>query len=246
VVGEFFHAGAYTIFIYKNQGEPTMKRTLFATIMIASLLLSACSVTLGSTKTVKGSGVLASETRSASGFTAIELAGSADVAVSFGDSESVVVEAEDNILPLIETIVQGSKLVIRTKANTTISNSLPVRVTVTMKSLEAANLPGSGDITITGLKASSVDFDLPGSGNITADGTADTVKVNMGGSGNVQCGDLQAKSVTVTQNGSGNTTVFASENMDINFSGSGNVIYRGNPAKVNKSVTGSGSVQAQP
>jgi hypothetical protein len=115
-----------------------------------------------------------------------------------------------------------------------------------MKSLKAASLPGSGNITITGMNGAAIDFDLPGSGNITADGIVDSVSAELGGSGNIVCGDLQAKSATVNLPGSGNVTVFASENLDVTISGSGSVTYRGNPAEVNQSVTGSGSIQAVP
>jgi hypothetical protein len=178
-----------------------------------------------------------------SGFDAIELAGSADVNVSFGETESVVVEAEDNILPLIQTKVQGGRLVINWKPNTSVAATEPVLVTVTMKSLEAASLPGSGNITITGLNAGKVKFELPGSGNITADGTADSVDVVFRGSGTILCGDLQARSARVKLTGSGNVDVFASESLDVTLNGSGNVTYRGNPADVHKSVPGSGSIE---
>ena len=223
-----------------------MKKIPFAILSIVALLPLACSVTVNSPKTIKGSGVLASETRPVSGFDAVELADSADVTVSFGDTESVVVEAEDNILPLIVTNVRGGKLVINWKPNTSVSATEPVRVTVTMKSLQAASLPGSGNITIAGLDASSVNFNLGGSGNITADGAADSVDVNFSGSGNILCGDLQARSATVELTGSGNATVFATDSLDVTLKGSGNVFYRGDPAKVTQSVPGSGTIQAAP
>jgi hypothetical protein len=224
-------------------GEPTMKKNLIALLIIISMPLFACSITFNSPQTIRGSGVLASESRPVSGFDAIELVGSADVNVSFGETESVVVEAEDNILPLIETRVRGGRLVINWKPNTSVSATKPVLVTVTMKSLEAASIPGSGSITIAGMNAGKVKFDLRGSGNITADGTADSVDVSFGGSGNILCGDLQARSARVKLTGSGNVEVFASESLDVTLNGSGSVTYSGNPAQVHKSVPGSGSIE---
>jgi hypothetical protein len=223
-----------------------MKKIPLIILSIVALLPMACSLTVNSPKIVKGSGVVASESRPMSNFDSIRLEGSADVTVSFGDSASVVVEAEDNILPLIETFVRGSELVIRWKPLTTVSEAEPVRVTVTMKSLKAASLPGSGNITIAGMNGGEVELDLPGSGDITADGIVDSVGAKIGGSGNILCGDLQATSATVKLTGSGNVTVFASESVDVTISGSGSVTYRGDPAEVNQSVTGSGTIQAAP
>jgi hypothetical protein len=223
-----------------------MKKIPLVILSIVALLPMACSLTVNSPKIVTGSGVVASETRHVSGFDAIQLAGSADVTISFGDSESVIVEAEDNILPLIETVVSGGELIIKWKPMTSVADTEPVRVTVTMKSLNAASLPGSGNITIAGMNGGAVDFDLQGSGNITADGSVDSVSAKLGGSGNIVCADLQAKSAAVKLPGSGNITVFASESLDVKISGSGSVTYRGNPAEFTQSLTGSGVIQAAP
>jgi hypothetical protein len=221
-----------------------MKRIMFAAILLSALLLSACSVSLGSRETVKGSGVLATETRSVSGFDALDLVGSADITVSFGDSESLTIEAEDNILPLVRTRVRGNTLVIDFKPNTTVEVTKPIRITLTMKTLTEASIPGSGNITVNSLAGDKVKFDLPGSGNITAGGEVNSVNIIFKGSGNILCGELQAKSATVDLTGSGNVTVYASESVDITLDGSGNVTYLGNPANVKTSTPGSGEVRA--
>lgn len=223
-----------------------MKKRLLVALSILALLILACSISVGSPETIQGSGVVASENRPVSGFNAIQLAGSAEVTVHFDQAETVVVEADDNILPLVETVVRGGRLVINIEPNTSIRTTNPIHVMVTMKSLEAASLPGSGSITIAGLDTRSVAFDLPGSGNITVDGRVDSMNVTLDGSGNLLCGELQAQSARVDLSGSGNVTVFASESLDATIRGSGNVFYRGSPAKVNKSVPGSGNVLAEP
>jgi hypothetical protein len=221
-----------------------MKKIYLVSLLVLSLLLSACSVTFGGADVVRGSGKMVSESRPVSGFTSLELAGSADVEVSFGETESVVVEAEDNILPLVETEVRGSTLVVRLKPLTSISTTRGIHVTVTMKELESASLPGSGQIVIENLQAEQVGFGLYGSGKIIADGAVDELVATLSGSGNIECGDLQADSVSVKISGSGNAEVYASESLDASISGSGNIKYNGDPEEVNKSVSGSGEVQA--
>jgi hypothetical protein len=218
-----------------------MKKNLYIALLFA-LMLSACSINFQSPQMVEGSGVRASEGRAVSGFDSIELAGSADVSVSFGDNESVIVEADDNILPLIETNVRGGTLEIHTRPNTNLRTQLGIRVMVTMKSLQSASLPGSGNISIDGLQGQSVDLSMQGSGNITAQGMVERVNITLDGSGNFQCDELQAKSASIEINGSGNVFVYASESLRTSINGSGNVQYRGNPENVEKSVSGSGNV----
>jgi len=181
-----------------------------------------------------------------SGFTSIEIAGAADATVSFGDTESVVVETDDNILPLITTEVSGGKLVINTRSNTNFSTELGIKVTVTMKELEAAEVSGSGNMTLIGVPGGAVKVEISGSGNITAAGVADSVEVNLDGSGNILCGELQAKTAVIRLDGSGNVAVYASQSLDAAIGGSGNVQYGGDPTQLQTSVTGSGSIDPMP
>lgn len=224
-----------------------MKKYRFLLFLCAFMLPTlACSISFGNRQSVEGSGVLERQERIVKTFHAIDIAGSADVAVTMDDTQSVFIETDDNILPLIETEVRNDTLVIRTASNTSIMPKLPIRVAVTMKSLDVVRITGSGNFDITGLAAGKIQFELPGSGNISAAGTAEHVTVSLNGSGNILCGDLESLSAEVRLDGSGNITVNASENLDVNIDGSGSVRYRGNPVMVNQSVPGSGSVMPIP
>lgn len=223
-----------------------MKFSRFTLFVMIALLLNACTFTVGNMEGVRGSGVSASEIRTVTGFTGVEIAGSAEVTVEFGDTESVVVETDDNLLPYIETKVSAGSLVIGTKPNTNLNTNLGIHAHVTMKSIEKARVTGSGNMTISGIQAETVKFDLPGSGNITATGTAKTVNITLPGSGNIYCDGIQSETVTAQLSGSGNITANASESIKASLVGSGNIRYRGNPVKVEQSVTGSGIISPLP
>jgi hypothetical protein len=219
-----------------------MNKKLLLSIVVLLLPVLACSFGGVVPRQVVGSGKAATETRALSGFTGVELKGAANVDITFGETESVVVQADDNILPLIQTTVENSRLVISTKPGANLSTHNPVRVTVTMKSLQSLTLSGSGNINVADLAAKDLQVDLPGSGNITVSGTADRVDLRLPGSGNLFCSGLKASAATVSVSGSGQVTVYASESLDVSLSGSGAIRYEGNPAQVSKSVTGSGSI----
>jgi hypothetical protein len=207
--------------------------------MLAAL---ACSSLFTDTSQVVGSGHVIGETRDVANFTSVELAGSADVNILLGNAESVNVEADDNIAPLIQTIVTNGRLVISTKSNIHFTTANRVVVTLAMKSLERVTLSGSGNLHVADMAGPDLVVDLPGSGDITVDGVANHVTISLPGSGNIQCNGLKAKSAKVTLMGSGNITVYASENLDANIAGSGTIRYEGNPAQVTKSITGSGTI----
>ncbi len=220
-----------------------MYKKAITLLIVCGLILPACSVVVPRQQTITGSGKVVSETRSVSGFTAVSLEGSGNVEIVIGPEESVVVEAEDNILPLIETILEKSVLVIRTKPFTTIQTTEPIQIRITVKSLSGVLIPGSGNITVSKLSGDIFSVSLPGSGNITIRGTANQVDISLGGSGNIYCDQLEAKSATVRLNGSGNITVYARESLDARINGSGDIQYSGNPAKVYKDVKGSGNIR---
>lgn len=219
-----------------------MDRKVLGSIAVLILAALACSTLSVGTNRVTGSGKIASESRNVSGFTAVELAGSADVTVTVGKADSVTVEADDNIVPLIETRVSNGKLFISTKPGTDLLTSNGVHVTVMMQSLNGLTLSGSGKMDISGMSGPQLALDLPGSGDLTVTGTADHVSISLLGSGNVVCNGLKAHTADVTLLGSGNITVYADQSLDAKLSGSGNIRYEGNPPQVTKSITGSGNI----
>ncbi len=192
---------------------------------------------------VVGSGKIASEPRRVEGtFTSVELAGSGDVNILLTNVQSVNVESDDNIVPLIETKVVDGKLIVSTKPGVNFTTSHGVIVTVAMKSLERVILSGSGNMVIGNMSGPELAIELPGSGHITGDGAVDHLKIDLPGSGNVLCDQLKAHTADVTLQGSGTITLFADQSLNASIPGSGSIRYSGDPAKVSKNVSGSGTI----
>ena len=224
-----------------------MKKRLILVILIASaILVGACSfsnITIGQRTILKGSGDLITETRQVSGFTRIELDGSGQVEIVFADEESITIEAEDNIMPLIETKVSNGVLVIGFKSNTSVTTLKPIRFTVAMKSLKGVQIDGSGDVQIPEWAFDALDLEINGSGDIRSSGTADNLNIRVDGSGDINCADLTAQSAEVTVNGSGSVKIDVVESLEIDIAGSGSVRYSGDPSTLHTNVSGSGSIK---
>jgi hypothetical protein len=240
----------------------------FVSLLLLAILVlsaSACNqvqVSFGGANAVVGSGKVVSETREVSGFTSVLVSGSGRAEITIGDSDSLVIEAEDNILPLIESSVFNGKLTIGMKPNTSISTMRGIRYTITVKSLSGVESSGSTDITVTNtaradsfnastsgsgaiqladVQAATLDAHTSGSGNITAAGKVDTATITTSGSGNFSGANLQCASATATTSGSGNVTLWVTGSLTARTSGSGNVSYYGQPS-VSRSESGSGRV----
>lgn len=206
--------------------------------MVAVLLvLGGCSV-------VSGSGQVKSETRQVSGFTGIELSGNGEVTIEQGETESLTIEADDNVLPVLTSEVNDSVLELGTKPRTTVRTRNPIRYRVTLKDLTSIELSGSGSVSGADLQVNALRVDISGSGTMNLAGVADQQEVEMSGSGQYGAAELLSRSVTIEISGSGNATVAASDQLRVEISGSGTVAYSGEPT-IDQSISGSGRLVKQ-
>ena len=219
----------------------TLLRTIFAGVLIALVVVSGCNAEFGGAPAVKGSGVVAEERREASGFTDVAVSGVGEVTIDQAEAESLAVEAEDNILPLLDTSVRDGVLHLGTRQNTSISPTRPIRYRVGAKKLTGVGISGSADIRAAGVEAGRLVVRISGSGDVRLAGSADEIDVQITGSGDCDAAGLRCKSAKVVISGSGSATVDASEKLNATITGSGSVRYAGDPA-VQQRVTGSGSV----
>lgn len=194
-----------------------------------------------STSTIQGSGVAATQARDVAAFSSVELAGSNNVVIHVGEKRSVVVSADENLLDRVTTKVRSGRLVI---ANTpgSLTTKSPMSVEVGVPTLKALTLTGSGNIVVDGIEAGSLEVTLPGSGTLTGSGTATRLDVTVGGSGTVQFTQLVANDVRAVVSGSGSIFVTATKALDASVSGSGAILYTGNPQDVTRNITGTGVI----
>ncbi len=213
-----------------------------------------------------GSGRIATEQRGASDFEAISLTGSIDVVVRQGAKEGVEVQADDNLLPLIETVVEpgtaGRTLNIRFKRGERVYNHGRIRVTVDVVRLGAVATSGSGDVRVdglttpafklsiagssdarlNGLATETLEVRISGSGDVVATGTARRVSLGIAGSGDANLSGLVADDVQVRIAGSGDANVTANKSLDVSVAGSGDVRYGGHVTAIKTSMAGSGTL----
>ncbi len=205
------------------------------------VVLGGCSVSLPGTST-QGSGAVRTETRTVSGFSAIQLGGNGDVKIEQSGTESLTITAEENLLPLLTSDVVNNELRLGVKDGARIDTTQPITYTVTVKDLTGMEVAGSGTQMATKVKTASLRIRMAGSGSISATGTADAQDVQMAGSGTYRGSGLTSKTATVKSAGSGNAEIAVSDGLDVTIIGSGSVTYTGSP-QIKQSILGSGSLQ---
>jgi hypothetical protein len=226
--------------------NPMNKRIIIPTvILLAALFLSGCGFQI-----VTGSGKITTETRAVSGFTGVTLAGIGNVYLTQGETESVRIEAEDNLIPYFETAVEGTTLKIGVKEQylgISIQPTRPVKFYVTLPKIEALTLAGSGNIFAGRLQTAAFKIALLGSGDITADTlSAADLDIRLGGSGDISLGTVTANAVTASLVGSGDIRMEAldAEKISSKTAGSGNITVGGKVSEQSTEIVGSGDYRA--
>jgi Putative auto-transporter adhesin, head GIN domain len=209
---------------------------------------------------ILGSGNVVSESRNVSGFTEVALESIGDLAIQQTGSESLTIEAEDNIIPKLKTEVKDNRLTISIEPNTSIQATKPISYKLSVKDLNALELSGSGSIDAENINTNNLAVTNRGSGDVAANvdinnlkiaqggsgevkmrGKADTQDSDISGSGTYQAENLQSKEAKIVANGAGEASINASDKLDVRINGSGSVEYIGNPT-ITQHINGSGEL----
>jgi hypothetical protein len=199
-------------------------------------------------------------------FHSVSLTGSPDVVVTVGGRPSVRAEGDARMVERLDVrIVEGDLKIGFLEGSSFRSmfgHDRNVTIHVTVPSLAAANLTGSGDIRIdrvqgpnfAGLLSGSGDlevgqmrvdaatFSLNGSGGIRAAGAARSSQLHLAGSGDIELSRLETSNATVALMGSGDIRARATESARVALMGSGDVTIAG-PARCEIDKRGPGEVR---
>jgi hypothetical protein len=184
------------------------------------------------------------ETRKVGAFDKIDAGGAFEIVVNAGaPSTSVVVEASPSVIGQITTEVQDGTLELGEK-NSYTWNSGHRRVTIEVPSLSALGLSGAGSADVTNVHSQAFSVHVSGAGTVKLAGQTSSLSAELSGAANLDSVALKARSVKVSISGTGNAKVWASDKLAGDVSGVGSIRYFGNPAHVERSISGVGSIGA--
>jgi Putative auto-transporter adhesin, head GIN domain len=117
---------------------------------LSALSVAFLSLTLatgcGSTGNVVGKGPSKTDTRAVAGFTSVLADETADVIAVIGPLKPIQITADENIVPIITTKVEGNTLIISSSRSYQTKN--PVKVMIQAPNIDTITTRGSGDVTL--------------------------------------------------------------------------------------------------
>ena len=211
---------------------------LLSLFVLLPLLTAGCHH--GMRADVKGSGKRVTEKRNIAPFTSIETNGAFDIEIVCQKDQSMEIEGDDNILPLITTEVSNN--VLKLKPSQSYSVSDPIVLKITVPNLEAIMANGAGNIRISGVSNEKLQISSDGAPAISASGSTKMIGIDTNGAAKIDTHNLRAEHAIVDSKGVSKVDLGVSDRLDVTVSGPSHVTYRGDPV-VNKTVHGPGKVE---
>ncbi|MEP7166041.1 MAG: head GIN domain-containing protein [Ferruginibacter sp.] len=210
----------------------------------------------------KGSGNIVTERRNTASFTGLSVGGGFDVEIKSGPPE-VLVEADDNIIKFIETIVVGGELKIRLDHINLRNAHLKVYITApelnsikssasakieaidVLKSEKGISLQSSSGSEIKAeLEAPEITAHASSGGELNLSGRTRDLNAESSSGSTINAKSLLSEHTIVSASSGASADVHASLTLDASASSGANVTYRG-AANVKKSVSSGGEVEKE-
>lgn len=241
-----------------------MKQKIKTIISIFLLLLIFSCEKYNLGDCFKNTGKIISEERSLSEFSSILLKDNINLILTYGNEQSIIVEAGKNLMSSIHTEVNDKQLTISntSSCNWVRSYDKPINLYLTFNILDSIIYRSSGDITCTNTLecdtlliqvmegCGSINLDLNtqkvflkeiyGTVDFTLKGKTFTSYIYSAGYGPFNCRELETRNTFVVNQSTNDFYVKASDILEATIDNLGNVYYSGNPAKICSTITGEG------
>jgi hypothetical protein len=222
-------------------GDIHMKhRLVLGGLAWVALTLSACGTNITNITQIQGSGMIISSDRAVSDFSSIQINLGADLALSQGGSESMTIQADDNLMQYLETRVENGRLIVSTPSNTSITPSQPIRLSVRFTTLTEIEILGSS-ISAAALDLDALAIRFSGSGSTRLSGRADEQTIQIRGQATINNFDLASRQVSVDISGNGVIEVSAADTLNIVVAGMGILRYNGSPT-ITQNISGTADI----
>jgi len=199
---------------------------------------------------VNGSGNVVTQEREAAYFNAVKVSTAIDLILTQGSSESITVEADDNLHEYIITEIKNNILHIYTEAN--IRDARKMNVYVTMKDIEEISATSAGDVVgksvinsdelyLSTSSAGDIDLEvkvqkltckISSAGGMTLSGTTDELEADLSSAGDLNAFDLTSHIARVSASSSGDANITVTEKLWARASSAGDISFRGDPPEV--------------
>lgn len=171
----------------------------YLVVILSSAFLAGCTGSLN--PNVTGSGVSASEQRTISKFTTVELYGVGTLTVNPSEHLGLRIEADDNMLQFVKSSVDAETLSVGVGAGTYTWNTGYPRIILQGGNAKKYDLRGQTQLVLNNAELDSLNIKLDGQCNVTLGGTVNHLDIEVSGQCSIDATNASIKSITGELNG---------------------------------------------
>lgn len=208
-----------------------------------------------------GSGNMVTEEISVEPFSSLILGGNYKVLLEASEKPAVVIRTDDNLIKYIRVEVREGELYIGNIHN--LKGSEGIHINIFYQELGRLVSTGSSSVRNKGtlnpekfeldmsgsgafegsLNVHDFELNISGAGLVETNGFAENQVINISGAGGYQGFELQSMNSTITLSGVGGARIYASDKLVATITGLGGIVYRGEPKKIERRITGMGQIK---
>jgi hypothetical protein len=211
---------------------------------IALLLIPLC-IALGFTscdtnEEIVGSGNIISEFRTLDPFEDVVITGVVVTQITYGESQSIEVRADDNIIDLLTTEIKQGSLYVELEGEhfshitVEVDIIIPVLKSLTNSGVTTTTIRDFENLDILTIRNTGVE-------NLNLSGSANKIILENTGTGSIEGFDFEVDTCQIQQTGVGDCRITVNELLTGSLTGVGNIYYKGNP-QIDVTITGVGNV----
>ena len=208
---------------------------------ITIILLAACVVLIAACHLpgVRGNGDIKTEERQVAAFANFDAGGAFEIQWQSG-SPALRITTDENLLAYIENNVSGDTLNLRTRDH--VWPTRGIKVVISSPTRTGARIRGAVKLTAKHLSGPSFALESKGASEVSLDGKIERLLVDMTGASQLAADGLQTNTAEISTTGAGDAEVAVKDTLKVVITGAGKVSYVGNPATIDKRITGAGSI----
>jgi len=219
----------------------TIRLKILAFIFLSTIFFSCKESSSTNDNTIHGSGRIVTHERTVDECNGILIKSVGNVYLTQGTSQSIRIEADDNIIEKVVTRKENGILVTGLESGS--YSNITLKIYVSLKTINQLSIEGAGNIAVENpIEGDSIVASIIGAGNISLKGSDNFLNCRIDGAGNINAENFIAKKCTALVNGAGNCTVYVTEDLNATVIGVGTINYYGNPQRVTASVQGLGQI----
>jgi hypothetical protein len=195
-----------------------MSKLRIPILLLAVALMVGCGVV-----SVTGSGNVVTQEEAITGFDKLDVSQGFQVVVRQGDTFSVVIRVDDNLVERLNVVKEGGTLKIGLDQIRSYEN-VTLQAEVTMPEL--------------------VGLDLSGGSRVSASGSGEDITIDASGGSGADLADFPVVNADIDASGGSQVTVNVSGTLNVDASGGSQISYSGNPTL--GTIDTSGGAQVRP